>query len=49
MKEQCDQCGAWREEWQPSDDHRCPNHANPYRSCDGTLIPVPTVDEGGEG
>ena len=36
-EDQCDQCGAKREIWQWAKDNRCPNHANPHKSCDGRL------------
>lgn len=36
-KEKCNQCGAERQEWQPKEETRCPNHANPLGSCDGVL------------
>lgn len=35
--DECDQCGAKRQPWQNEESDRCPNHANPLGSCDGTL------------
>lgn len=37
-EEECDQCGNKRSSWQHFLETRCPDHANPYRSCDGKLI-----------
>ena len=37
--EECNQCGKKREPWQSPDDNRCPAHACPISSCDGTLEP----------
>ena len=39
LSEQCNQCGLQRSSWWPAEEKRCPNHAHPYNSCDGVLVP----------